>query len=66
MAEKTLNTVIVLRNDKSTDWANSDVILRAGELGVSYLENGNIVVKAGTYDGVNDATKKNLGRASSG
>ena len=58
MAEKTLNTVIVLRNDKSTDWANSTVILRAGELGVSYLENGNIVVKAGTYDGVNDATKK--------
>lgn len=56
--EKTLNTIIVLRNDKSTDWANSNVILRAGELGVSYLDNGNIVVKAGTYDGVNDATKK--------
>ncbi len=58
MAEKTLNTVIVLRNDKSTEWANSTVILRAGELGVSYLDNGNIVVKAGTYDGVNDETKK--------
>lgn len=51
MAEKTLNTIIVLRNDKSTDWATSDVILREGELGVSYLDNGNIVVKAG--DGVN-------------
>lgn len=51
MAEKTLNTVIVLRNDKSTDWADSDVILREGELGVSYLDNGNIVVKAG--DGAN-------------
>lgn len=51
MADKTLNTIIVLRNDKSTDWADSEVILREGELGVSYLDNGNIVVKAG--DGVN-------------
>lgn len=50
MAEKTLNTVIVLRNDSSTDWASSDYKLRAGELGVSYLDNGNVVVKAG--DGV--------------
>ena len=47
MAEKTLNTIIVLRNDKSTDWASSDVILREGEVGVSYLDNGNVVVKAG-------------------
>lgn len=51
MAEKTLNTIIVLRNDKSTDWADSDVILKEGELGVSYLDNGNVMVKAG--DGVN-------------
>ena len=51
MAEKTLNTIIVLRNDKSTDWANSDVILKEGELGVSYLDNGNVMVKAG--DGTN-------------
>jgi hypothetical protein len=47
MTEKTLNTVIVLRNDKSTDWAKSEVILREGELGVSYLDNGKVVVKAG-------------------
>ena len=47
MAEKTLNTIIVLRNDKSTDWASSDVILKEGEVGVSYLDNGNVVVKAG-------------------
>lgn len=47
MAEKTLNTIIVLRNDSSTDWANSDVILKSGELGVSYLPNGNVMVKAG-------------------
>lgn len=47
MADKTLNTIIVLRNDKSTDWASSEVVLREGELGVSYLENGNVMVKAG-------------------
>ena len=47
MAEKTLNTIIVLRNDKSTDWADSKVILKEGELGVSYLDNGNVMVKAG-------------------
>lgn len=47
MAEKTLNTIIVLRNDSSTDWANSNVVLKSGELGVSYLENGNVMVKAG-------------------
>lgn len=51
MAEKTLNTIIVLRNDKSTDWATSEVILKEGELGVSYLDNGNVIVKAG--NGVN-------------
>lgn len=51
MADKTLNTIIVLRNDSSTDWATSDVVLREGEVGVSYLGNGNVVVKAG--DGVN-------------
>lgn len=42
-----LNTIIVLRNDKSTAWADSNVILRSGELGISYLENGNVMVKAG-------------------
>ena len=47
MADKTLNTIIVLRNDKSTDWAESNVVLREGELGVSYLDNGNVIVKAG-------------------
>lgn len=47
MTEKKLNTVIVLRNDSSTDWANSEVILRQGEVGVSYLDNGNVMVKAG-------------------
>ena len=52
MADKTLNTIIVLRNDKSTDWATSEVVLREGELGVSYLENGNVMVKAGNGEDV--------------
>jgi hypothetical protein len=53
MAEKILDTIIVLRNDKSTDWASSNVILRSGELGVSYIYDAdgvtikNVVVKAG-------------------
>lgn len=47
MSQKTLNTIIVLRNDSSTDWATSDVVLKSGELGVSYLDNGNVMVKAG-------------------
>lgn len=50
MAEKTLNTVIVLRNDSSINWANSEVVLKQGEIGVSYLDSGNVMVKAG--DGV--------------
>ena len=52
--EKTLDTIIVLRNDHGDDVkfgsADSNVTLRAGELGIHYLENGNVVVKSG--DGV--------------
>lgn len=50
MAEKTLNTIIVLRNDHEGPkfgTAESNVILRPGELGVHYLENGNVMVKMG-------------------
>lgn len=49
--EKQLNTIIVLRNDHEESvkfgTADSDVILRPGELGVHYLENGNVMVKSG-------------------
>jgi hypothetical protein len=45
--EKVLNTIIVLRNDSSTNWADSDVILQEGETGISYLDNGNVMVKVG-------------------
>lgn len=51
-----IETVIVLRNDQSTAWETSDYILLQGELGICYLDNGNIIVKAG--DGEN--TWKNL------
>lgn len=55
MAKKTINTVIVLRNDASTAWSTSDRVLEKGEVGISYLYNEdgsikNIIAKVG--DGV--------------
>lgn len=47
MVNNTLNTIIVLRNDSSVNWAASDTILLEGEVGVSKLPNGNVVVKVG-------------------
>lgn len=52
MAEKkTLKTIIVLRNDHDQDvkfgTADSTVVLQPGEVGVHYLDNGNVIVKAG-------------------
>lgn len=35
--EKILETIIVLRNDSTTNWAKSDYELRPGEVGVGYL-----------------------------
>ena len=37
MADRTINTVIVLRNDSTTAWADSDYKLRLGEVGVGYM-----------------------------
>ena len=49
--EKQLDTIIVLRNDHGEGpkfgTADSNVTLRAGEVGVHYLDNGNVVVKMG-------------------
>lgn len=45
--KKQLNTVIILRNDSTTDWATSERVLESGEVGVGYLDNGNVIVKAG-------------------
>lgn len=35
--EKILETIIVLRNDSTTNWAQSDYKLRSGEVGVGYM-----------------------------
>lgn len=37
MSKQTINTVIVLRNDSTTAWADSSYKLLAGEVGVGYL-----------------------------
>ena len=33
-----INTIIVLRNDSTTDWAQSSYKLLPGEIGVGYME----------------------------
>lgn len=47
MSQQTINTVIVLRNDKSTAWEQSDYVLLEGEVGICYLDNGNVIAKLG-------------------
>jgi hypothetical protein len=47
MAEKTLKTIIVLRNDQTTAWEESSYVLKKGELGVGYLADGKVIVKVG-------------------
>ena len=57
MAKKQINTIIVLRNDQTTNWENSSYVLLQGEVGIGYLtrkdKNGNDVtnVIAKTGDG---------------
>ena len=58
-----INTIIVLRYDNSTAWADSETVLEAGEIGIAKLEprtnesgnpieaSGNVICKVG--DGVN-------------
>lgn len=48
---QTINTIIVLRNDQTTNWESSSVVMLKGEVGIGYLENGNVIAKLG--DGVN-------------
>ena len=45
--QTTINTVIVLRNDQSTVWESSDHVMLKGEVGIGYLENGNVIAKLG-------------------
>ena len=51
MAQQTINTVIVLRNDQTTTWESSDHVMLKGEVGIGYLDNGNVIAKLG--DGEN-------------
>lgn len=47
MDQNTINTVIVLRNDQTTNWAESSVVMLKGEVGIGYLDNGNVIAKLG-------------------
>lgn len=49
MAEQIkLNTVLIVRNDGITAWENAEAYkLQKGELGIGYLDNGNVIVKSG-------------------
>lgn len=48
MAEnKQLNVILIVRNNSTTEWATSSYCLKKGELGIGYLDNGNVIVKSG-------------------
>lgn len=49
MAE--LKTIITLRQGTTAEWAESDIVLKKGEMGLEYLNNGHVKIKAG--DGEN-------------
>ena len=41
------NVVLLIKNGSSQGWTNTSYRLAKGELGICYLDNGNIIVKAG-------------------
>jgi len=44
-------TIIILRNDSSANWlANPNTLLQRGEVGLEFLDNGNVKMKIG--DGI--------------
>lgn len=45
MAE--LKTIITLRQGTTAEWADSTVVLKKGEMGLEYLTDGNVKIKAG-------------------
>lgn len=45
MAE--LKTIITLRKGSTADWASSSVVLKQGEMGLEYLADGSVKMKAG-------------------
>lgn len=45
---KTLtNVVLIIKNGSATGWAETSYRLQKGELGICYLDNGNVIIKAG-------------------
>ena len=45
MAE--LKTIITLRQGTTAEWADSEIILKTGEMGLEYLADGSVKIKAG-------------------
>lgn len=45
--QHTIDTVIVLRNDQTTNWETSSHVMLPGEVGIGYLTNGNVIAKLG-------------------
>lgn len=43
----TLNTIITLRQGTTAEWADSSVVLKQGEMGLEYLSDGSVKIKAG-------------------
>lgn len=50
--------ILIVRNDGTSAWQNSDYCLQKGELGLEYLANGKVKMKAGAATG--DKTWKEL------
>ena len=50
MADKILNTILILRHDGQSAWATSDVKLQKGELALCYNDDGTITAKVGVGD----------------
>jgi hypothetical protein len=46
----TLNTIITLRQGTTAEWADSTVVLKQGEMGLEYLVDGSVKIKAGDGD----------------
>ena len=41
------NVVLIIKNGTATGWQNTNYRLQKGELGICYLDSGNVIVKAG-------------------
>lgn len=45
-----LDIILIVRNDKTTAWESTSYKLEVGELGMEYLNNGKVKLKAGAVD----------------